>query len=225
MAPRPLGVIAVLAAAAILTGCASGGDGQTVHEAYASHQARVAAQSAPTAARTATPAAATPATAPAPAAPRAEQVTVTRVKDGDTFELADGRTVRVLGIDSCEADTYGGQRATDMARAAFDNPGNQPVTLTREPGVDRDRYGRALRYVQLAGTDFGLHMVAASHTGVYEGRNDAGPAYIAELAAADSGERECSAPPASTPEPDRDVYVDTGDDDGESRFCSRRWYC
>lgn len=43
-----------------------------------------------------------------PAASNAQQVTVTKVIDGDSLELSDGRTIRVLGIDSCEMNTPGG---------------------------------------------------------------------------------------------------------------------
>ena len=32
----------------------------------------------------------------------AQQLTVSRVVDGDTFELSDGRTVRLIGVDTPE---------------------------------------------------------------------------------------------------------------------------
>lgn len=158
-----------------------------------------------------------------------ERVDVARVIDGDTFVTGDGDHVRVLGIDSCEAGTPGGREATERAEYLLSA---EVVTLIREPGVDRDRYDRALRYVsfdrdvRLGGdvslTDFGRSMVTARHTGVYEGRNDASPEYLAELREADqvSG-RDCSGQPVSN-------YVAPhfeSDDDGESRFCRRRWWC
>jgi endonuclease YncB( thermonuclease family) len=160
-------------------------------------------------------------------------VTVSRIIDGDTFELADGRDVRVLGIDSCEANTPGGREAT---AAAYALQGGD-VILTTEPGVDTDRYDRLLRYVQVGSAgDFGEYMVRYDHTGVYQGHSDASPEYIQRLYAADldfaanppSG-RECGEPdPPAPPAPDPDVNVDTGDNDddgGESRFCRRRWWC
>lgn len=174
---------------------------------------------------TGSPSAAAP--APTSAAPAAdgEVVTVTRVIDGDTIEVSGDRRVRVLGIDSCEASTPGGRDATEYARSTFDNPYNAPLTLLREPGVDQDRNGRELRYVHLAGVDYGELAVVYDHTGVYEGRNDASPEYVARLRAADAGGRDCSGPPSTPPQSDPDVYVDGSDDDGESRFCRRRWYC
>lgn len=135
----------------------------------------------------ASPATTTAATSPATptvTAPTAtgEQITVAHVIDGDTFDLADGRTVRVLGIDSCEMSTHAGKDAKTAAETALNGAA---VTLTAQPGVDRDRYGRILRYVQVNGQDFGVQMVKWDHTGVYQGRNDASPQYLASLYAAD----------------------------------------
>ncbi len=128
--------------------------------------------------------------------------------DGDTFEVAGGRTVRVLGIDSCEAGTDGGERATSAARAGLSGA---TVTLTREPGADRDRYDRELRYVATAGGgDFGEYMVAGDHTAVYAGRNDASAAYVARLRSLDTNARTCENPTPAAP-------VSTGGDDADSR--------
>jgi endonuclease YncB( thermonuclease family) len=152
---------------------------------------------------------------------------VARVIDGDTFELADGRVVRVLGIDSCEMETPGGGQAK---LAAQDVLLNTHVVLTAEPGVDTDRYGRLLRYVTTAGNgDLGEHLVRFDHTGVYQGRNDASEAYLARLYARDleyaarppSG-RECG---ATITEDDGTAYVPVPDNDREGRFCGRRWWC
>ena len=97
---------------------------------------------------------AAPTTSAAPAG-----VAVTRVIDGDTFEIAGGQRVRVLGIDSCEIGTYGGTQAKQSAEIALDG---ESVVLEQEPGVDRDRYGRLLRYVSTGyGSDFGESMVGA----------------------------------------------------------------
>jgi endonuclease YncB( thermonuclease family) len=175
-----------------------------------------------------------------PGAGPGERVTVADVIDGDTFELADGRRVRVLGIDSCELDTPGGREAREEALPLQGGD----VFLRTEPGVETDRDGRLLRYVQaiIGGGqigDYGLYMVRYDHTGVYQGDNDASGEYVQQLYGADliyaasppSG-RECGQdpPPASVPDPDLDVHVDTDDDDdhhdgGESRFCRKRWWC
>jgi endonuclease YncB( thermonuclease family) len=139
-----------------------------------------------------------------PAASNAQQVTVTKVIDGDSLELSDGRTIRVLGIDSCEMNTPGGQQAKSAAETQL---GTGPVTLTSEPGVDLDRYGRHLRYVQVGSVDLGESLVRHDHTGVYQdGDNDASDAYVQRLYANDltfaanppSG-RECGAPYSPAP--------------------------
>lgn len=130
---------------------------------------------------------ATPAALPAAVG---EQVTVTRVVDGDTLALADGRRVRLLGIDSCESGTPGGTAATTEARELV--PPGATIVLEREPGADLDRYGRLLRYVNLPdGRDFGLTMVAAPHTGIYRTGGDASPGYVNQLRAADRDGRVC----------------------------------
>ncbi|MCD2189937.1 thermonuclease family protein [Actinomycetospora soli] len=121
---------------------------------------------------------------------------VTRVIDGDTFVVDGGTEVRVLGIDSCEAPTAGGRRAT---RAAEDAILGQTVRLTAEPGVDRDRYGRELRYVSYAGGDLAEMMVRADHTAIYaKGRNDASSAVQARLRSLDGNGRTCGAAATST---------------------------
>jgi endonuclease YncB( thermonuclease family) len=193
----------------------------------------VSSAASPAAAPIAVPtASAAPVTTSAPV-PAGDTVTVTKVIDGDTF-VAGGTKVRVLGIDSCEAGTGGGTRATDTARTMLDG---QQVTLRREPGVDKDKYGRELRYVDLpGGTDFGDYMVGFDHTGVYQGRNDASPEYAAKLRADDTDGRTCSAPVTTT-------TPSSGSDDGGSidwpspgdqglpdgaltgGYCARKWWC
>lgn len=149
------------------------------------------------------PLAALPAAAPAAAqvpAAGPETVVVATVDDGDTFTLTDGRKVRVLGIDSCETSTRAGRSATTDASALIDG---RTVTLRPETGVDRDPFGRLLRYVAVPdGRDFGTLMVVRSHTGVYEG-GDAAPSYVAALRAADDGPMACgtAAAPTSTAAP------------------------
>ena len=85
-----------------------------------------------------------------------EAAFVTRVIDGDTLDVSiSGRTerVRLLGIDAPELSHEGApgepfaREATAFARRLARG---QRVTLSQEPGhVDRDRYGRLLRYVTL----------------------------------------------------------------------------
>ncbi|WP_226369805.1 thermonuclease family protein [Pseudonocardia oceani] len=136
------------------------------------------------------------------AAPAPDVVRVVTVLDGDTFTVSDGRTVRVLGIDSCELDTGAGREARTDAQALL--PVGRSVTLRAEPGVDRDPYSRHLRYVTTpTGSDLGTAMIVEPHTGVYEG-GDAAPSYVAGLRRADGGPRVCDTPtaaPTTTPAP------------------------
>lgn len=183
------GTVLVVAA----TVCACGGpDEPTITDAASA--AGPAAAVAPAAA---------PATTSSPAAPAgtgsgsgstgygtgAETVVVTSVTDGDTFRVGE-RRIRVIGIDSCETGTTGGRDATAAARRWLSGA---TVTLTREPGVDLDRYGREVRYVGTASGDFGRLMVPATHTGVYRGGNNASASYLAGLTALDAGGRSCGA--------------------------------
>jgi endonuclease YncB( thermonuclease family) len=157
-----------------------------------------------------------------------DRVRIGRVIDGDTFELIGGQTVRVLGIDSCEMDTPGGEQAKIAARSVL----GSTVWLTSEPGVDTDRYGRLLRYVQTAHSgDLGEYLVRDDHTGVYQGDNDASDAYLQRLYAHDLDNaanppagRDCGEP-APVVEDDAPVYVDTDDDDGRDRNWCRKWWC
>lgn len=170
------------------------------------------------------PVVAAPAPAPATAAvpvvapvPTVESGTVAGVIDGDTFELSSGDLVRVLGIDSCEMSTDAGPRAKAAAESLLSNP---QVTLEREPGVDRDRYGRLLRYVSTAyGADMGETMVTGPHTGVYTGENDAAPQRLQALQALDHG-RECSDPDVppvySSSDDDHGGHVDSNDNSRRS---------
>ena len=147
--------------------------------------------------------AAAPSVAPAVAGPAAVSASVIDVIDGDTFRLASGDEVRVLGIDSCEAATPGGGRATAAARARLLSA---PVTLTAEPGVDRDRYGRMLRYVGVGGTDFASSMVTQDHTAIYtRGRNDASTAVQSTLRRLDTDGRTCGTADTHHDPPDHDA--------------------
>lgn len=75
-----------------------------------------------------------------------EQV-VTEVVDGDTFRLAGGETVRLLGINTPEMSEPGGDIARDMALQLLLG---KKVRLKRDQS-DRDDYHRLLRYVYLGG--------------------------------------------------------------------------
>lgn len=125
---------------------------------------------------------------------------IASVIDGDTLALADGRVVRVLGIDSCELITHSGLEARSDAQQLL--RAGQIVSLRGEPGVDRDIYRRHLRYVTTpGGQDFGTAMIGFEHTGVYEG-GDASAAYTAQMRRLDDGPRDCTfLPPATSAAP------------------------
>ena len=80
---------------------------------------------------------------------------MTRIVDGDTLELGNGETVRLVGIDTPEVGVCGFEEAG--ARLAELVLGRR-VTLA-ESDEDRDGYGRLLRYVDAAGRDAGLALV------------------------------------------------------------------
>ena len=88
--------------------------------------------------------------------PASEQTfTVTRIVDGDTIELGNGETVRLVGIDTPESGACGSLKATQNLSALI---AGQRVRLTTSD-EDRDRYGRLLRYVNLGSLDAGLRQI------------------------------------------------------------------
>lgn len=119
------------------------------------------------------------------------ETAVARVIDGDSFVLPDGTRVRVLGTDSCEAGTPGGERATRDAVSLL-HPGSGAMVRLRQGTRKLDIYGRALAYVELVDSrDFGSVMVERDHTAVYDGANDASPEYVAHVRALDTDGRAC----------------------------------
>lgn len=151
--------------------------------------------------------------------------TVTKVIDGDTFDIDTGQRVRVLGIDSCEMSTVGGAKAKETAELLL----TDGVSLRSVPGgPDKDRYGRFLRYVQVAGGDFGELMVTYDHTAVYTGKNDASPEYVANLRSLDSNGRNCAGAVVAAAPNDDHTYIPVPiphGDNHKSRFCRRHIWC
>lgn len=80
---------------------------------------------------------------------------VTHVVDGDTVDLDNGETVRLVGIDTPER----GECGYDEARAALvDLVEGKRITLGASD-EDRDRYDRLLRYVDVGKVDAGLRLI------------------------------------------------------------------
>jgi endonuclease YncB( thermonuclease family) len=105
----------------------------------------------------------------------ADMYPVRQVVDGDTLkvELAGGvETIRIIGLDTPEVVDPGspvqcyGPEASARARELLEG---QSVRLVADPSQgERDKYGRLLRYVELAdGVDFGLTMIRDGYAHEY----------------------------------------------------------
>ena len=84
---------------------------------------------------------------------------VSRVIDGDTLELANGQSVRVVGIDTPEEGDCGYPEATSTLQQLVLG---ERVRLG-ESDEDTDRYGRLLRYVNVGRLDAGLRQIKSGH--------------------------------------------------------------
>jgi len=125
-----------IAAGLVVSGCAA--DPQPAGERFPPGE--VAASSG---ARTAT------------TAPSATGV-VSRVVDGDTLDVTGLGRVRVIGIDTPERGACGYESATQALTVLVLG---REVQLVPGAAEDADRYGRLLRYVDVAGQDAGLSLI------------------------------------------------------------------
>tara|TARA_B100000029_G_scaffold249837_1_gene246797 strand:- start:2283 stop:3173 length:891 start_codon:yes stop_codon:yes gene_type:complete len=82
-----------------------------------------------------------------------EDAEVLRVIDGDTIELTDGRKIRYLGVDTPEKNECFYHQATlKNTLLVMTGNYNRPNKVRLYKGkVDKDRYGRYLRYVTAMG--------------------------------------------------------------------------
>ncbi|MGV1008671.1 MAG: thermonuclease family protein [Dermatophilaceae bacterium] len=114
----------------------------------------------------------TPAAAATTASASASGV-VAHVVDGDTLDVAGVGRIRVIGIDTPERGACGYEQASALMRRLVLG---RTVTLTAAPAKDHaDRYGRLLRYVDVAGVDAGLAEVKAGFaTARYDSRDGYG---------------------------------------------------
>lgn len=84
---------------------------------------------------------------------------VTRVIDGDTFDVERNgwkERVRMIGIDAPERDMCGYQEAKDALAGWIDG---RDVVLVEGSHRDTDKYGRLTRYVEIDGYDVGLELI------------------------------------------------------------------
>jgi endonuclease YncB( thermonuclease family) len=133
-------------------------------------------------------------------APHRRTHLVVRIVDGDTLELGNGETVRLVGIDTPEVGECGYDAASvALARLVA----GQRVGLGRSD-EDRDAYGRLLRYVDVGSTDAGLRLIRSGLAiARYDSRDGYGfhprePRYVA----ADNASRSVGCPkPAPAPQP------------------------
>jgi endonuclease YncB( thermonuclease family) len=93
-----------------------------------------------------------------PARDSSERVTVVHVYDGDTVKLADGRRVRLVGINAPEVrgdHQPGKEPFANEARAALERliNGNNRILLLQYGEEDEDHYGRLLAHAFLDNGD------------------------------------------------------------------------
>ena len=99
----------------------------------------------------------------ASSSPMMEQALVVQVIDGDTVELADGRYVRYLGIDTPELGEAYSSEASDRNRELVEG---KTVELQRGKR-DQDEFGRLLRYVYVDGVFVNAELVAQGYARAY----------------------------------------------------------
>ena len=109
---------------------------------------------------------------------------VSRVIDGDTIRLTNGKSVRLLQIDTPElqeSECYGTQAKQALTRLL---PRGTRVTLQSDPGLDKvDQYGRLLRYVIKRGTNLNIQLVRLGAASVWFYQGEQGR-YASQLLAA-----------------------------------------
>jgi micrococcal nuclease len=92
-----------------------------------------------------------------------ETATVARVVDGDTIELADGRRVRYIGMNTPERDQPYYKEATDINRQLVEGK-----TVQLEFDVETfDQYGRTLAYIWIEGIMANLEIVQQGYANAF----------------------------------------------------------
>lgn len=135
---------------------------------------------------TATPALASPTPPPPTPTPPADDdlVRISRVVDGDTVELADGRRVRYIGINTPERDQPFYQEATALNRELVEG---KSVRLEFDV-APMDQYGRLLAYVWIGEMMANMEIVSRGYANVFTVPPNV--RYEAEFRAAERDARE-----------------------------------
>ena len=118
-------------------------------------------------------------TTPTPSGPPG--VRVVRAVDGDTILVSIQvpnqspveERIRLIGIDAPESVAEGtpvecGAKEASAAMARMARPGDEVALIADSSQGDRDVYGRLLRYVEEAGTDYGREMIRSGWAKIYE---------------------------------------------------------
>ncbi len=94
------------------------------------------------------------------------------VIDGDTFESDRGKRVRLLGIDTPETSDprrdvqWFGKEAANKLKALIDNK-KVCLKMDRDKSINKDKYGRYLRYVWLGQKFINAEMIEKGYAFVY----------------------------------------------------------
>jgi micrococcal nuclease len=86
-------------------------------------------------------------------------IRVREVVDGDTAILADGTSVRYIGIDAPEERPAIQCLSREATAANRDLVGGRLVTLRLDPAETRDRFGRLLAYLEVEGEIINVELV------------------------------------------------------------------
>ena len=97
-----------------------------------------------------------------------EEAVVTRVIDGDTFEIDSGEHVRFICVDAPERGMKGAEEASEFLTELIEN---KTVLLERDVS-ERDAYGRLLRYVFMDDVFVNRLLVRKNYATVFRYGND-----------------------------------------------------
>lgn len=90
---------------------------------------------------------------------------VTRIIDGDTFEIETGERVRLIGINTPEmSDIFGVEAKNHLATLI---EGKSVELLTDQISNNVDRYNRLLRYIVIDGQDINKKMILDGYAFAY----------------------------------------------------------